>query len=344
MFKAWRAALIAATLIMLVIFGLDGCGKKPVAQQGPQASPGSGQEQAGTTEGKYELRWGTITAGGAWQVIGSAMLEDIKKANPNITGSTVPSTTTGNVMGVHEGKFNIGFSLSDTTADAWEGQGYFKPSGPIRDIRELAALYPQATQIAVLADSGITSIEQLKGKRVSPGAKGLSSDVEAQRLLKLYGMSYDDVKVQFLSFEDAAQQFVDGHLDALLFTTVPFPFAPLVNVNSQRQIRLLSISDDKVAELVKYRGVEAYTLPPGLYKGVDYPVKGIAVRSHIIVREDMPDDIAYRIVKTIAENFGRYPTVLKSMAYAKLEDMPKDVGIPLHPGAMKYYRERGWVK
>jgi hypothetical protein len=282
-------------------------------------------------------------AGGAWQILGSAMLEDVKKANPNITGSTVPSTPTATLMGLGQGKYNIGFSLTDATADAWEGKGFFK-AGPIKNIRSLAAFYPQATQIVVWAKSPIKTIEDLKGKRVSPGAKGLSNDLEAQRLLKLYGMSYDDMKVQFLSFEDAANQFIDGHLDALLFITLPFPFAAIINVSSQGEIRLLSIPDDKIAELAKFRGVEPFTLPPGLYKGVDYPVKGIAVRAHLVVGDKMPDDVAYAIVKTIATNYSRYPVALKSMTYAKIEDMAKDVGIPLHPGAAKYYKEKGWIK
>jgi TRAP transporter TAXI family solute receptor len=293
---------------------------------------------------KYELRWGTIVAGGTWQILGSAMLEDVKKANPNITGSTVPSTPTQTLMSLSQGKFNIGFSLTDATATAWEGEGYFKATGPIRNIRALAALYPHATHLLVWAKSDITRIEQFRGKRVSPAAKGLSNDLEAQRLLKLYGMTYNDMRVQFMSFEDSATQFIDGHLDVLLYTTIAFPFAPVININSQAPIRLISIPDDKVAQLVKFRGVEAYTLPPNLYKGVDYPVKGIAVRAHLVVRDDMPDELAYAIVKTIAENFSRYPVALKSMSYAKLEDMPKDVGIPLHPGAVKYYKEHGWLK
>ncbi len=293
---------------------------------------------------KYDLRWGTITAGGAWQIIGAAMLEDIKKNNPNISGSCVPSTTTSNVIGVNQRKFAIGFTLSDTLADAWEGQGYFSQFGALKDIRALSVLYPQATQIVVWADSKITNIDQMKGLRVSPGAKGLSCDLELQRLLKLYGLSYKDVQIQFLSFEDAANSLIDGHIDVFSCTTCPFPFGPVINVNSQRQVRLLSIPDNKVAELSKSRGVEAYTLPAGLYKGVNYPVKGIAVRSLIIVREDMPEEIAYSIVKTIGENFKRYPTVLKAMEYAKFEDMAKDIGFPFHPGALKYYRERGLVK
>ena len=293
---------------------------------------------------KYELRWATIVAGGAWQTIGNAMLEDVKKANPTITGSTVPSSTTANLMGLHQGKFNVGFSLTDTTADAWEGEGFFKPTGPVKNIRALAALYPQASHLVVWADSDIKKIEDLRGKRITPAAKGLSSDLETQRLLKTYGMTYNDVKVQFLNFEDSATQFIDGHLDALTYLTVPFPFAPVINVGSQRPIRLLSIPDDKIAQLTKFRGIEAYTLPAGLYKGVDYPVKGIAVRAHLVVRDDMPEEVAYALVKTIAENFPRYPTVLKSMAYASLEDLGRDVGIPLHPGALKYYKERGLVK
>ena len=292
----------------------------------------------------YELRMGTIVAGGAFQIIGNAMLEDIKKANANITGSTVPSTPTATLMGLNQGKFNLGFSLTDASGDAWEGEGFFKPTGPIRNIRALVALYPQASHIVVWADSDIKKIEDLRGKRITPAAKGLSNDLETQRLLRLYGMSYNDVKVQFLNFEDSATQMIDGHLDALTFMTIPFPFAPVINVGSQRQIRILSIPDDKVAALTKYRGIEPFTLPSGLYKGVDYPVNGIAVRAHLVARDDMPDELAYAIVKTIAENYPRYPTVLKSMSYAKLEDMGKDVGIPLHPGALKYYKEKGLVK
>ena len=293
---------------------------------------------------KYELSWGTIVAGGAWQIIGSAMLEDVKKANPNITGANVPSTPTATLMAIHQGKFNMGFSLTDSTAEAWDGEGYFKSMGQVRNIRSLMTLYPQATHIVVRADSDIKKIEDLRGKRVSPAARGLSNDIEAQRLLKLYGMSYSDVKVQFLSFEDSAVQFIDGHLDSLLFLTIPFPFAPVINVNSHRQVRLMSIPDDKIAQLTKFRGVEAYTLPTGLYKGVDYPVKGIAVRAHLVVAENMPDELAYAIVKAIAGNYSRYPSVLKSMEYARAEDMGKDVGIPLHPGALKYYKERGLIK
>lgn len=333
-------------LVCILVVGLmllTGCGTKSTSP-GNTTSNTNEEKKTTTSQNQPEtLRWGTITAGGAWQVLGNAMLEDIKRANSNITGSTVPSTTTGNVMGVHEGKFDIGFSIADTTAAAWKGEGYFKQSGKIDDIREVAALYPQGTHIVVWADSNINSIADLKGKRVSPGAKGLSSDVEFQRLLKAFGMSINDVKVSYLGFDDAAQQMIDGHLDAIAIIAPP-PYAPVINVSSQRAIKLLAIPDDKIAEMVKYQGVQPYELPAGVYQGVNYPVKGIMSRCHLIVRKDMPDDVVYNIVKSIAENFPRYKEVLAGMKFAKAEDMPTDVGIPLHPGALKYYREQGWIK
>lgn len=332
-------------ILVIGLLLLAGCGSNPNSQNTQNTGENQNTSTSTSSGGKTtNLRWGTITAGGAWQVIGNAMLEDIKKAYPNITGSTLPSTTSANVLGVHEGKFDIAFSIADTTADAWQGEGYFKSSGKINDIREVAALYPQSSHIVVWANSGINSIPDLKGKKVTPGAKGLSNDIEFQRLLKTYGMSYDDMTVQFLSFNDASQQMIDGHLDALAFLTVPPPYAPVINVSAQKQIKLLTIPDDKIAEMTKYQGVQPFTLPAGTYKGVDEPVKGIMSRSHVIVRKDMPEDVVYNIVKAIAENFPRYESVLSSMKYTKVEEMATDVGIPFHPGALKYYREKGWVK
>lgn len=299
-------------------------------------------EMAFTSE-KFEIRWGTITAGGAWQVIGAAMLEDIKKSNPNITGSCVPSTTTGNVLGVHQGKFNVAFSLTDTIADAWRGEGFFKEYGKLQDIRAVVALYPQATHLVVRADSGINKVEDFRGKRISPGAKGLSCDLQTRRLLALHNMSYDDVKVQFLSFSDAAQNFIDRHLDVLSFLTVPFPFAPVINVANQVNIKLLSIAEDDISKLVKFPGVSRFTLPGGLYRGVDYPTNGICVYSLIIVRKDMPEEIVYAIVKTISENLHRYGDVLASMKYVTHKGLTRDVGIPFHPGAIKYFKEKRWL-
>lgn len=294
---------------------------------------------------KYDIRWGTSPVGGTWAVLGNAMLDDVLKANPNFSGSSVPMAGAANVVGVFQGKLNIAFSFSDTMGDAWEGKEDFKDVGKVQNARILASLFPEPTQFAVYADSGITSVPQLKGKKITPGPRGSAIEIVTRRILEAYGMTTKDVQWQPLGFADGAEQMLDRHIDAILYGAMVYPAPPLVNVSSQRQIRLLSLSDEVINKLVKtYKGIETFTLPPGSYKGVDYPVKGVASNVILIVREDMPDNVAYSITKTIAENFSRYVSVTKAMDMGKQNEMGKDVGFPYHPGAVKYYKEKGWVK
>lgn len=295
----------------------------------------------------YDLRWGTSPVGGLWGVLGNAMMEDVLKVNPGMKGSASPIGGAANVLGVAENKLNIAFGFSDVTGDAWEGVEFFKAKGKIRNIRILASLFPEPTQFAVYADSGITDIPQLKGKRMTPGPKGSAIEVVTRRILLEYGLTYKDMQVQMIGFEDGAQLMIDNHIDAILYGAMIYPAPTIVNINSQRQIRLLSLSDAVIASLLKkYKGLIPYTLDKESYKGVNYPVKGIASIVILIVREDMPDDVAYAITKSVGENFERYKGVAKAMGMAKANEMPNDTGsgIPLHPGALKYYKEKGWIK
>jgi uncharacterized protein len=294
---------------------------------------------------KYDLRWGTSPVGGTWAVLGNAMLEDVLKANANLAGATVPMAGAANVIGAYQGKLNIAFSFSDTMGDAWEGKEDFKDVGKIQNLRILASLFPEPTQFAVYADSGITSVPQLKGKKITPGPRGSAIEIVTRRILDAYGMTIKDVQWQPLGFADAAEQMLDHHIDGILYGAMVYPAPPLVTVSSQRQIRLISLTDEVIGKMVKtYKGIEAFMLPAGCYKGVDHSVKGVASNVILIAREDIPEAVAYGIVKTIAENFDHYSVVTKAMAMGKVKDMGKDVGFPYHPGALKYYKEKGWIK
>ena len=294
---------------------------------------------------KYDIRLGTSFAGGIWAVLGNAMLEDILKASPNLTGSSSPMGGAANVIGVIQGKLNIAFSTSDTMGEAWEGTGDFKDVGKVRNVCILAVIFPSPSQFVVYADSGITSIPQLKGKKVTPGPRASATEITTKKILEFYGMTTKDVQWRPLGWGEGAEQMIDRHIDALLYGNFVYPAPPIINVSSQRQIRLLSISDEVIDKMVKnYKGIEPFTLPAGSYKGVDYPAKGIATNAILIVREDMPEDVAYVITKKIAENFDRYVTVTKAMAMGKVYEMGKDIGFRHHPGALKFYKEKGWVR
>lgn len=294
---------------------------------------------------KYDIRWGTSPVGGTWAVLGNAMLEDILKTNPNLSGSSVPMGGAANVVGVHQGKLNIAFSFSDTLGDAWEGLEDFKDKGKIRNIRVLASLFPEPTQFVVFADSGIATVPQLKGKKITPGPRGSAIEIVTKRIFEAYGMTKKDVQWIPLTFADAAEQMINRHIDAICYGAMVYPAPNIINVSTQRQIRMLSLTDEVIEKMVKsYKGIAPFTLPAGSYKGVDYPVKGISSECILIAREDMPQDVAYAITKSIAEHFERYAQTVKAMAMGKADKMGKDVGFPYHPGALKYYKEKGWVK
>jgi hypothetical protein len=124
-----------------------------------------------------------------------------------------------------------------------------------------------------------------------------------------------------------------------------YPAPPIVNASSRREIKLLPLPQPLIDKLVKeHRGLEPYTLPKGCYPGVDYEVPGIAANVVVIVSKDMPDEVAYSVVKSIYDNFKRYGMLAKAMALGKKEEMAKDIGIPMHPGAVKFYKEVGMLK
>lgn len=331
------------TALFSVGCGDAGGGSNGVEEDGEQGVSDENGDQDGESS-DYTISWGTAPAGGVWQVLGTAMLEDITKSHSNITGSTVPIGGFANVVGVSEGQLQVAFSLSATTGDAWDGKGPFEDKGKLRNFCTLATLFPEPTHVVVYADSGIDSIEQLKGKRVTPGPKGLATEQDTRRVVEAYGLTYDDFRIEMLSFEEAAQQMLDDHIDAIFYGAMILPAPNVVNVSSQKKVKMLSLSEDKINTIVENnKGTVPYTIPAGAYEGVDYPVDGIATIVNIIAREDLPDDIAYDIVKTIAENFDRYRTVTKAMELCEKEDMAKDMGIPFHPGALKYYQEQGWI-
>jgi TRAP transporter TAXI family solute receptor len=293
----------------------------------------------------YEIRWGTAPAGGVWQALGTAMLDDVLKANPDVKGSTLPLGGAANVVAINEGKINTSFSFSTMAAEAWDGKEFFEKHGKLRNIRGLAVLFPEPTQFAVWADSGITEVKQLKGKRITPGPKGSAIAPVTRYVLEAYGISLEDVKTRYMSFSEAGQQMIDGHIDAILYGAMAYPAPPIIAVSSKRQIRLLPLSEDAIATVMKrHKGLAPYTLAPGSYKGVDYPVKGIVAYVVALCSKDMPNDVAYSIAKSIADNFDRYTKVTKAIALGKQGDMGKEIGIPMHPGALQYYKEMGWIK
>jgi TRAP transporter TAXI family solute receptor len=289
---------------------------------------------------KFDLKMMTGPMGGSWYPLGGAIAEAIQKEIPGVTMAVSPGGGVGNVEGIELGKCDIGFSNSSSGVDGVYGRPPFKKK--MTQMRQLANLYPQYFQIVALEDRGIKSVADLKGKSISPGPKGHTGEFAATQVLEIYGLSYKDMsKVHHVQYSDTVALMKDGHCDAwLLCTTIPQ--ASIMDLEAGRKIRLISLPDDKIKAMQKLNaGYIPRTIPKGTYSSVNYDVHGFGFFTHLIISAKLPDDLVYRMTKTLTLNLPRFADVVKDMKGVVAKDLALDIGIPFHPGALKYYKEVG---
>ncbi|MEW6671381.1 MAG: TAXI family TRAP transporter solute-binding subunit [Thermodesulfobacteriota bacterium] len=292
---------------------------------------------------KYDLKLMTGPMGGSWYPLGGAISDAVQKEIPGVTLAVTPGGGIANVEGIQYGKCELGFSNSSSGVDGVEGRAPFK--GKMTEVRQLANLYPQYFQMVVLADSGIKSVGDLKGKVIAPGPKGQTGEFASRQVLEIFGLSYTDMaKVNHVGYNDAVALMKDGHNDGfLLCTTVPA--SSIMDLASTRKIALLNLQDDKIKAMQKLNaGYIPRKIPKGTYQGVDYDVHGFGFFTHLVVTAKLPDDLVYKITKTMVNNLPRFGDVVQAMKGLTAADLALDIGIPFHPGAVKYYKEIGAIK
>jgi TRAP transporter TAXI family solute receptor len=281
--------------------------------------------------------------GGAWYPLGGAIAEILKNEIPGTTASVLPGAGIINVQGVDTARTDIGFGNSVSTVDGLAGREPFK--APVKNVRQLATLYMQYFQLIVLDDAKIKGVPDLKGKSVAVQPRGNTGEQMTRELLQVYGMSYKDLgKVSHVSYNDAVSLMKDGHAQAYtLISTVPA--SSVLDLASDRKILMLSVPEDKFKELLKINsGYSRREIPKGTYPGVDYPVQAFGTYTHLMIRGDLSDDIVYEITKALGKHAENLGAVVKDVKGLTLKEMAFDVGVPYHPGALKYYREAGVLK
>jgi TRAP transporter TAXI family solute receptor len=287
---------------------------------------------------KVDLKMMTGPMGGSWYPLGGAIADAIQKQIPGVTVSVAPGGGMANVEGLELGKCDIGFSNSSSAVDGLYGRPPFKKK--MENMRQLANLYPQYFQMVVREDSGIKSVADLKGKNIAPGPKGHTGELLAQQVLEVYGLSYKDMaKIHHVQYSDSVSLVKDGHAHAFILGTT-IPASSILDLAADRKIRLLSLPDDKIKALQKINaGYLKRVIPKGTYPGVDYDVPGVGYFTHLVISAKLPDDLVYKITKTLANNLPRFAEVVKDMKGVTPKDLALDIGVPYHPGALKYYKE-----
>jgi hypothetical protein len=285
-----------------------------------------------------DIKLMTGPQGGVWIPLGGQLKDMWEKAVPGLAVQALPGAGIANVRGVDEGKADVGFGNSISTVDGLKGSAPFPKA--TTNVCNVATLYPQYYQMVVRADAGVNSIKDLKGKGVTTQQRGNTGELITGQLLKVNGLSYNDVKMSFVSYTDSVTQMQDGHAVAFsLGTTIPS--GAVMDLAAARDIKILDLSD-QLAEMRKLNpGYTLVTIPKGTYPKLDKDVKVIGYATHIVASCKLPADTVYAMTKAMAQNIASMAAVNKSIASLTPKGMAEDIGVPFHPGAAKYYKEAG---
>lgn len=290
---------------------------------------------------QQQLSIATGGTGGVYYPIGGGLAELI---NRHVDGHGAVAEVTGasveNMGLIARGDSDLALALADTVYQAYSGTGAFEDRH-LPDIRALGSVYPNAVQLVTLADSGITSLQDLKGKRVSVGAPGSGTELNARALLEANGITYDDISQQRLNFNETADALRDGDIDAGFWSVGP-PTSSILNLATTRDIRLISFAEEEIARAMEQEPVFApYTLRAGTYDGVDEDVQTISIPNVLAVHADMSEELAYQITKVKFEQVEYLISVHPAANDTTVEFSLTSTPVPLHPGAIRYYEEIG---
>lgn len=288
-----------------------------------------------------QLSIATGGTGGVYYPIGGGFAEMI---NNHIEGAQATAEVTGasveNMGLIMRGDADLALVLADTAYQAYTGTGDFE-SRQIENTRALASVYPNAVQLVTLADSDIHSIADLAGKRVSVGAPGSGTELNARAVLEANGVSYSDFTPQRLNFNETADAIRDGDIDAGFWSVGP-PTSSILNLAATRDIRLIGLSDEEIANAQEAEAVFApYELAAGMYDGMDEAVQTIGIPNVLVVNADMDEELAYQLTHLLFENTDELIAVHPAANDTTVEFTMNSTPVPLHPGAIRYFEEVG---
>ena len=324
--KALKKLMVAGAFCLAGTALLAGCG----------GSSGSGSASAG---GKQFLNIATGGTAGTYYPLGGALAELL---NQNIKGMNASAQSTGasvaNVNMLKDGSVDIAFIQNDIAYYAANGKEMFKDN-KMDNIRGLAALYPETIQFVTTQDKGIKTVADLKGKKVAVGASGSGAEANARQILEAYGITYNDIDVQYLSFGEAANALKDGNVDAA-FLTAGYPTASVQDICSQNKIRLLAVDADKADALIaKYPFYTKTTIPAGTYSGYNTDTAAVSVMAMLVATDKVDDALGYDITKALFTNLDKLQAAHAVGKLITKEGAQKGMPIQLNAGAEKFYKE-----
>lgn len=258
---------------------------------------------------------------------------------------TVQSTKASaeNLNLLQAGRGEIAFSLGDALSDAWKGDKEAGFATPLKKLRAVAGIYANYIQIVASGDSGIKTLADLKGKRISVGAPKSGTELNARAILKAAGLSYSDfAKVEYLAFGESVELMKNRQLDATL-QSAGLGVASIRDLAASIPIRIVPIPAE-VVDKVGDAAYQAAVIPANTYTGETTDTPTVAIKNFLVSRQGVPDDEVYAMTKVMFDNFPQLASAHNAAKGITKAGATTGTIVPFHPGAERYYREVGLMK
>ncbi|HPP82117.1 MAG TPA: TAXI family TRAP transporter solute-binding subunit [Rubrivivax sp.] len=281
---------------------------------------------------------------GVYYPLGVALAGAIGKALP--TAKVAAQSTKASVENLNllqAGRGELAFTLGDSLSDAWKGNEEAGFKAPLDKLRGVAAIYPNYIQIVARADTGIKTLADLKGKKISVGAPRSGTELNARAILGAAGLTYKDfAKVEYLPFGESVELMKNRQLDVTL-QSAGLGVASLRDLATAMDVVVVPVP----ADVIKKVNDPAYlpaTVPANTYRGQSSDVATAAVQNYLVTHEGVPADIVYTMTKTLWSGLDALVAAHSAAKQIRLDHALEGMPVPLHPGAERYYREVGLLK
>ncbi|HLZ67288.1 MAG TPA: TAXI family TRAP transporter solute-binding subunit [Aliidongia sp.] len=286
--------------------------------------------------------------GGVYHPVGNAICRTFNLVSEHQAMPCVAVSSDGsvaNIRRVESGESTFGLSQTDVVYAAFHGEGPFAAAGPDPKLRMLIALYPEALTVLARADTGIRDFQDLRGKRVGIGKSGAGYTFTRDVVLGYYGWTISDPE-RVLEFGPAEQNqaLCSNRVDAIIFEA-GHPNGLTQEATTGCQTRLVRVAGPLVDRLLATHSYyHASVIPGGMYVGNPDDVPTIGTQAVLVTSSNQPDELAYAVVRAVFENFADFRRLHPALSTLDIKDMvPSEAVIPIHPGALNYYREAGLV-
>jgi len=333
--KYWLLTVLSLMLIMV----LAACGGESTTSDTEKENTNGDSTSTDTETKTSDLEFISLATGGTqgtYYALGGTFADLITDETGIKTTAEVSQASAANANALKAGDAEIAFIQTDIAYYAKNGELMFDGAA-IDNIVAIGGLYPETVQLVTTAKSGIKSFDDLKGKKVSVGAPGSGTYANAEQLLEIHGLTMDDIQAQNLDFGESTDGLQTGQIDAA-FITAGYPTAAVEALGATTDVLIVPVATDKAEALIaKYPYYATDLVPAGTY-GLESEVPTVSVLAMIATTSDLPDDVAYGIAKAIYGNTDKISHA--KGAYIKAETALDGIGIPVHPGAQKYFDEQ----